>query len=195
MQLVSDAYILSNPGLSCEGSRGELQLAFPSDREMAQQDEPTVGLRETIAPDGGVATVARSAPVVLRPLGDPLVEDTLPSETPDENCLKMTLRNGDGEVAEVKCKKPIEIISDPNHPLVVQWMKDHGAVGTPGYLFWGGRGQLNKRHDDADYPVFHGSIGIPFPINPDWFGLMDTPSDVPMKRGGTDGACCYWRRL
>ena len=132
-------------------------MAFSSDKAVTPRDEPNVGVRETIAPEGRAATVARSTPVVLQPLGDPLVEDTFPSGTPDEDCSKMSLRNRDGEVAEVKSKKPIEIISDPNHPLVVQWMKDHGTKGTPGYLFWGGRGQMNKRHGDADYEVFHGN--------------------------------------
>ena len=97
MKLVSDAYLLSQPGLSFQGSKGELQMAFSSDKAVTPRDEPNVGVRETIASEGGVAPVARSTPVVLQPLGDPLVEDTLPSGTPDEDCLKMSLRNQDGE--------------------------------------------------------------------------------------------------
>ena len=105
MQLVSDAYLLSQPGLSFQGSKGELQMAFSSDKAVTPRDEPNVGVRETITSEGGVAPVARSTPVVLQPLGDPLVEDTLPSGTPDEDCLKMSLRNQDGEVGEVKKQK------------------------------------------------------------------------------------------
>ncbi len=157
MQLVSDAYLLSQSGLSLQGSRGELQMVFSSDKAVTPRDEPNAEVRETITPGGGVARVARSTPVVLQPLGDPLVEDILPPETPDEDCLKMSLRNQDGEVAEVESKKPIEIITDPNDPLVVQWMKDHGTGGDPGYLFWGGRGRMIKRYDDADYEIFQGS--------------------------------------
>ena len=56
----------------------------------------------------------------MRELGDPLVEDTLPSDTPDDQCLTLTLRNKEGTVADVKCKKPVEVIRDPNHPLVKQ---------------------------------------------------------------------------
>ena len=84
MQLASDAYIISNPGLSFGGTGDECRLEFPSDMPTIQQDEPDVGVREVITADGGVATLARSTPMVLKPLEDPLEEDVLPPETPDE---------------------------------------------------------------------------------------------------------------
>ena len=156
MQLASDAYSISNPGLSFGGSGGECRLAFPSDMPTIKQDDPDVGVREVTAPDGGVATLARSTAMVLKPLEDSLEEGILPPETPDDQCLKLTLRNEDGKVAEVKCKKPVEIISDPNHPLVLEWMKNHGVVGTAGYLPWHGPGVLRTRHQNADFAFFQG---------------------------------------
>ena len=54
MQLVSDAYLLSQPGLSLQGSKGELQMAFSSDKAATPRDESTAEVRETITPGGGV---------------------------------------------------------------------------------------------------------------------------------------------
>ena len=131
MQLASDAFISSNPGLLYGGSRGGCRLEFPSDMQTIQKEEPEPAVR--INRDGGVAILAKSTPIVMKQLGDPLVEDILSPDTPDDQCLTLTLRNKDGTVADVKCRKPVEVIRDPDHPLVKQWMANHGK-GTEGYL-------------------------------------------------------------
>ena len=113
------------------GDRGGYTLEFPSDMQMIKKEEtdPTVHTTR----DGGMATLAKSTPIVMKQLGDPLVEDVLSPDTPDDQCLTLTLRNKDGTVADVKCRKPVEVIRDPDHPLVKQWMANHGK-GTEGYL-------------------------------------------------------------
>ena len=147
MQLVSDEYLHSQIGVSFQGSEGELQIGFSTDKAVTPRDESGVGARETLTPEGGVARMATSTPIELQPLGDPLVEDVLPSGTPNDECVEMISKNHAGDVAEIKSKKPIEIITDPNDPLVVQWMAAHGTKGNPGYLFWGaGRDEKNARN-------------------------------------------------
>ena len=148
MQLVSDEYLHSQIGVSFQGSEGELQMGFSTDKAVTPRDESGVGARETLTPEGGVARMATSSPAELQPLGDPLVEDILPPETPNDECVRMILKNHNGDVAEIKSKKPIEIITDLNDPLVAQWMAVHGTKGTPGYLFWGwaGRDEKNARN-------------------------------------------------
>ena len=113
--------------------------------------------------------------MVLQPLRDHVAEDILPSVTPDEDCLTMPLRNQDGDVAEIKSKKPIEVITDPNDPLVIQWMKDHGS-DAPGYRFWGGRGRMTKRSDGASYEVFQGSWDIKM-THEQYLGLAEWMKD------------------
>ena len=56
MQLASDAYIISNPGLSFGGAGGGCRLEFPADMPTIQPEEPDLGVREIITSDGGVAT-------------------------------------------------------------------------------------------------------------------------------------------
>ena len=55
-------------------------------------------------------------------------------------------------------------------------MKNHGTVGTPGYLFWGGLGQLNKRYEGADFLVFHGSWDVK-PTHDQYHGLAERRKD------------------
>ncbi len=69
MQRVSDAYLLSQLGLSLQGPGGELQMAFSSDKAATPRDESTAEVRETITPGGGVTRWAKFPPVVLQPLG------------------------------------------------------------------------------------------------------------------------------
>ncbi len=100
MQLASDAYIISNPGLSFGGAGGGCRLECPSDMPTIQPEVPDLEVREIIIPDGGVAILAKSTPMVMKPLGDPLEEDVLPPDTPDNQCLTLTLRNKEGRVAK-----------------------------------------------------------------------------------------------
>ena len=155
MQLASEAFISSNPGLLHGGARGGYTLEFPSDMQTIKKEEtdPTVHTTR----DGGMATLAKSTPIVMRELGDPLVEDTLPSDTPDDQCLNLTLRNKEGTVADVKYKKLVEVIRDPNHPRVKQLMERHGR-GTEGYIPWHGPNEYSKRHANADFAVYRGDL-------------------------------------
>ncbi len=113
-----------------------------SDMQTIQKEEPEPAVR--INRDGGVAILAKSTPIVMKQLGDPLVEDILSPDTPDDQCLTLTLRNTDGTVADVKCRKPVEVIRDPDHPLVKQRMANHGK-GTEGYLPWCDPNEYSKR--------------------------------------------------
>ena len=113
-------------------------MGFSTDKAVTPRDESGVGARETLTPEGGVARMATSSPAELQPLGDPLVEGILPPETPNDECVRMILKNHNGDAAEIKSKKPIEIITDLNDPLVAQWMAVHGTKRTPGYIFRGG---------------------------------------------------------
>ena len=88
-------------------------------------------------------------------LGGPLVEDTLPPDFPDDQCMKLTLRNKDGKVENVKCRKFVEVISDPDHDLIRKWMGEHGP-GKEGHIPRCKEGDFSKRHADADFPVFRG---------------------------------------
>ncbi len=50
----------------------------PSDMQTIQKEEPDLEVREVTNPDGGGAIFAKSIPIVAEPLGDTLLEDTLP---------------------------------------------------------------------------------------------------------------------
>ncbi len=142
MQLASDAFISSNPGMLYGGARGGCKLSFPLDMPSVGKEEsdPTA----SVTRDGARATLATSTPIAMAELGDPLVADTLPQNTPDDECLKLTLRNKDGKVEVVKTKKLAEVISDPDHDLVRQWMEERGP-GKEGYLPWCKEGDYSKR--------------------------------------------------
>ncbi len=49
--------------------------------------------------------MATSTPIVMAELSDPLVEGTLPQDAPDNECLKLTIRNKHGKVEDVKNRK------------------------------------------------------------------------------------------
>ena len=124
-------------------------------------DMPTIEREKTdpVAPitrDGGRERLAVSTPVAAQELGGPLVDDTLPEDTPDDKCAKMTFRNEDGKVADVKCKRQQEVICDPYHRLVGKRMEEHGRPGEEGYVPWCRDGDCVKRHADADFPVYLG---------------------------------------
>ena len=174
MQLASEAFISSNPGLLHGGARGGYTLEFPSDMQTIKKEETDPTAHTTR--DGGMATLAKSTPIVMRELGDPLVEDTLPSDTPDDQCLNLTLRNKEGTVADVKYKKLVEVIRDPNHPRVKQLMERHGR-GTEGYIPWHGPNEYSKRHANADFAVYRGDLDKAA-TDAEYHGLVERLKDL-----------------
>ncbi len=89
MQMVSDEFLQSQIGVSFQNSEGKLQMGFSTDKAVTPRDESGVGARETITPGGGVARVVTSTAVKLEPLGDPLIDDVLSPDTPNDECVKM----------------------------------------------------------------------------------------------------------
>jgi len=61
-----------------------------------------------------------SPPAELEPLGNPLVDDVLPSGTPNDECVRVILKDREGDAREIKTKKPIEVITNINDPAVVR---------------------------------------------------------------------------
>ena len=70
------------------------------------------------------------------------------------------LINKEGKVEDVKSRKPIEVLSDPDHPLVRNWMELHGP-GKAGYNPWCKEGDYSKRTPDSDFSVFGGGWDKP----------------------------------
>jgi hypothetical protein len=119
MQLVSDEFLESQAAVAYTDSEGRLRMGFSTDRKTPPREDPNVAPRETLLPDGRLTRTVTSPLIELRPLGNPLVDETLPSETPDEDCVRVLLKDSDGSAFEIKTKKPVEIITDINDPAVV----------------------------------------------------------------------------
>jgi hypothetical protein len=109
-------------------------------------------------------------------LGNPLVDETLPSETPDEDCIRVLLKDSDGSAFEIQTKKLVEIITDINDPAVVRWFGKHGP-GKPDYSFWSGQDEMRKMHPDADFARLYGAWA-PTMTDAQYFGLEHWPRDV-----------------
>ncbi len=65
------------------------------------RDDPGVGARETITPDGGVAQMVTSHPAELERLGNPLVDDVLQPDTPNDECVRIILKDREGDAREI----------------------------------------------------------------------------------------------
>ncbi len=125
MQMVSNEFLESQAAVSFRDSEGKLQVGFSTDRVSPPRDDPGVGAREIITPVGGVARMVTSPPAELEPLGNPLVDDVLPSGAPNDECVRVILKDREGDVRDIKTKKPIEIITNINDPAVVRWFGKH----------------------------------------------------------------------
>ena len=98
MQLVSDEFLESQAAVAFRDSEGKLRGGFSTDRMTPPRDDPDVGPRETVKPDGGVTRMVTSPPAELRPLGNPLVDEVLPPNTPNEECVRVILKDREGDV-------------------------------------------------------------------------------------------------
>ncbi len=121
MQLVSDEFLESQAAVAYTDSEGRLRMGFSTDRTTPPREDPNVAPRETLMPDGRVTRTVTSPPVELKPLGNPLIDEVLPLDTPDENCVRVLLKDRDGGATEIKTKKTIEIITNIEDPAVVRW--------------------------------------------------------------------------
>ncbi len=176
MQLVSDEFLESQAAVAFRDSKGKLRVGFSTDRMTPPRDDPDVGPRETVKPDGRVTRTVTSPPVELKPLGNPLIDEVLPLDTPDENCVRVLLKNRDGDVRDIKTKKTIEIITNIDHPAVVRWFAKYGP-GKPDYSFWGGPDEMRRMHPGADMERLYGSWDA-IMTDDQYLGLEEWPRDV-----------------
>jgi hypothetical protein len=176
MQMVSNEFLESQGAVSFRDSEGKLQVGFSTDRVSPPRDDPDVGTRETITPDGGVTRTVTSPPAELRPLGNPLVDEVLPPNTPDENCVRVLLKDRDGGATEIRTKKPIEIITNINDPAVVRWFGKYGP-GKPDYSLWGGQDEMRRMHPGADIKRLYGGWDATM-TDDQYLGLEEWPRDI-----------------
>ncbi|MDP7560073.1 MAG: hypothetical protein QF745_05990, partial [Planctomycetota bacterium] len=183
MQLVSDEFLESQAAVAYTDPEGRLRMGFSTDRKSADRktpprEDPNVAPRETLLPDGRVTRTVTSLTTIheLQPLGNPLIDETLPSDTPDEKCMRVLLKDSDGSAHEIKTKKPVEIITDINDPAVVRWFEKYGP-GKPDYSFWGGQDEMKRLHPGADMKRLYGSWDATM-TDDQYLGLEEWPRDI-----------------
>jgi hypothetical protein len=183
MQLVSNEFLESQAAVAYTGSDGKLRMGFsterkPVDRTTPPREDTNIASRERLLPDGRVTRMVTSLATVyeLQPLGNPLIHETLPSETPDDKCMKVLLKDSGGEVREIKTKKPVEAIVDRQDPAVVRWFGRHGP-GKTDYFPWDGQHEMRFRDEFSDFTRFCGDWD-PTMTDDQYFGLEEWAIDV-----------------
>ncbi|MDP7560363.1 MAG: hypothetical protein QF745_07460, partial [Planctomycetota bacterium] len=195
MQLVSNVFLESQRAVSYTDPDGKLRMGFSTERKPVDRKTPPrqgsdVASKERLLPDGTVTRLVASSGTVrkLQPLGNPLIDETLPSHTPDDECMKVLLKGSDGKAQEIKTKKPVEAIIDRLDPAVLRWFGRHGS-GKEGYYPWDGQYEMRFRDNDSEFTVFHGGWD-PTMTDDQYFGLEEWAFDVRFYNCRSNKAFC-----